>query len=202
MRRAGVAGHQLAIPDASITGVNGFRVSGPPELWCELGSQLAVDELVVFGDALVRRRQPLCTLDDLRRATEDAKGRPGRTRLKRALKRVRPGVDSPMESRLRLFLRDAGLPEPEVNGTIVDKYGEFVALGDLVYAQHRVVVEYDGGHHRTIEKQYHRDIDREYAIRATGWEMIRVNKTHLRNRAAIAVARVAWALDTRFVKNG
>lgn len=202
MRRTGVAGHQVAIPEASITSLNGLRVPVPPELWCELGSQLGVDDLVVFGDALVRRRRPLCTLDDLRQATESARGRPGRPQLERALRWVRPGVDSPMESRLRLILRDAALPEPEVNGTIVDSSGEFVARGDLVYPEHRVVVEYDGGHHRTIEKQYHRDIDREYAIRATGWEMIRVNKTHLRNRAAVAVARVTAALDSRFVRSG
>ncbi|NEN06470.1 DUF559 domain-containing protein [Diaminobutyricibacter tongyongensis] len=105
-----------------------------------------------------------------------------------------------METRLRLHLRDARLPEPQVNAPIEDLYGEFVALGDLVYPEHRVVVEYDGGHHRTIEDQYNRDIDREYKIRSVGWELIRLNKSHLRNRAAVAKARVAAALDARACK--
>ncbi len=201
MRRAGVTGHQLAIPDDGITTIAGLRVAEPREMWRQLGSLLTVDDLVVLGDALVQRREPLCTLDDLLLATATGGGRPGRPRLVKALRWVRPGVDSPMESRLRLFIRDAGLPEPQVNGTILDAFGEFVALGDLVYPEHRVVVEYDGGHHRTIEDQYHRDIDREYAIRATGWELVRLNKTHLRNRAAVAVARIAAALNARLVKN-
>jgi very-short-patch-repair endonuclease len=201
IRRAGVIGHQLGARNHGTTLVHGLRVTEPLEVWRQLGARLSVDDLVVVGDALVRRKLPLVSLEELRLATESAAGRPGSRRLRSAISWVRTGVDSPMESRLRLRLRDAGLPEPLVNGTITDAYGEFVALGDLVYPEYRIVVEYDGGHHRTIESQYHHDVDREYAIRAAGWDVIRVNKTHLKNRAAVAVARVRAALRSRFVKN-
>ena len=40
-----------------------------------------------------------------------------------------------------MLLVQAGLPEPEVNGRILDERGRFVAECDLVYRQARVIIE-------------------------------------------------------------
>ncbi|HEY8282497.1 MAG TPA: DUF559 domain-containing protein [Leifsonia sp.] len=107
----------------------------------------------------------------------------------------RPRSDSPMESVLRLAIVRADLPEPEVNGELRDAEGRLVALGDLVFADRRVVVEYDGDHHRHDRSQYATDIDRLWRIEEQGWRVVRINGTHMANGAAEAVARVRSALQ-------
>lgn len=88
----------------------------------------------------------------------------------------------------------AGLPEPRVNYALLAADGSVAAHGDLVYPAARLVIEYDGDHHRTDERQYHIDVDRLWRIQALGWKVLRINKTHLTAGAAEAVRRVADAL--------
>lgn len=99
-----------------------------------------------------------------------------------------------METVLRLALVSAGMPEPTVNYQILGRDGGVAAHGDLVYPESRLVVEYDGEHHRTDAHQYHVDIDRLWRIRSLGWEIVRLNKSHLRGDASEAVRRVRLAL--------
>lgn len=107
---------------------------------------------------------------------------------------IRPRTDSPMETTLRLAIVRAGLPEPTVNPVLLDRHGEFVAFGDLVYEQAPVVIEYDGDHHRTDAAQYAAGVDRLWRIEQLGWRVLRLNRTHLRQDAREAVARIRAAL--------
>jgi very-short-patch-repair endonuclease len=85
------------------------------------------------------------------------------------------------------------LPEPEVNAPIRNRYGAIVAHADLAYPAQRVVIEYDGGHHRADERQYNIDIDRLDELMEEGWRVIRVNKNLLARRATL-VGKVRTAL--------
>src|SRR5690348_18197860 len=57
-------------------------------------------------------------------------------------------AESPMESRLRWLLLDAGLPAPEVQQDLYDNSGDFLGRADLYYPGAHLVIEYDGGNHR------------------------------------------------------
>ena len=61
---AWVRGHRA---DAATTAVvvRGLRVVSPVDTWLQLGAELGLRELVMIGDALVRRRQPLAVMGDL-----------------------------------------------------------------------------------------------------------------------------------------
>ena len=193
-RHAGVRGHQVRLGMDAIQLVNGLPVVEPIETWCQLASALDETELTVCGDALLRRKSPLTTVEDMERAVRECVDRPGVPVLRTAMSRVRANTDSPMETVLRLALVDAGLPEPLVNYEIVDADGRVVAHGDLVYPDARVVVEYDGDHHRTEDRQYFIDVDRLWRIQSLGWTVVRVNRTHLATGAAEAVRRIRLAL--------
>jgi very-short-patch-repair endonuclease len=52
-----------------------------------------------------------------------------------------------METRLRMLLVLAGLPRPEVQGSIRNDEGRFLRP-DLLYRRERLAIEYDGGNHR------------------------------------------------------
>lgn len=163
-------------------------------MWCQLGSVLGVDELVIVGDALCRRTDPLADPHELQEAVDGAGSRPGVRRLRQAIELVRARTDSPMESRLRLAIVRGGLPEPLVNYVIAGPARTYHL--DLAYPHCRLAVEYDGDHHRTDRAQYRLDIDRLWQIEAQGWRVIRINASHLADGAHEAVRRIRAALPS------
>ncbi|MEY9953607.1 endonuclease domain-containing protein [Leifsonia sp. EB34] len=195
-RGDGVVGHKTRLSAEQVRVHDGMRVPDVEEVLCQLAATLTVDELIMAGDSCVRRKNPLTTASRLTAAARVAWNRPGVNTLRAAISQVRADTDSPMETLLRLALIAAGLPEPVVNRPIRVGTGRELH-GDLVYAQHRVVVEYDGDHHRTEARQYYGDVDRIWALESAGWRVVRVNRSHLDNGAAVAVARVRAALDER-----
>ena len=60
---------------------------------------------------------------------------------------VRAKVDSPMETRLRMLVVLAGLPEPVINLEVRDEDGEVLRKYDLAYPVVKVAVEFDGQVH-------------------------------------------------------
>ena len=151
----------------------------------------------VIGDALTRRKRPIASLEELEAAVQRWAGRRGVARLREALALVRPRTDSVRETELRLAASDFGLPEPEVNGRILDDDGRFVAFGDLVYRRWRVILEYDGEQHRTDERQFARDVERLDDLARLGWRVVRVSKQHRGPRRIQRLRRVREALIER-----
>lgn len=195
-RRAGVVGHSLDLSRTTLIAQGVIRSVHPVDVWCQLASQLTVRELVVLGDALVRRNDPWSTTADLIRAVAAFRGR-GRSRLRVAVTMVRPRTDSAPETELRLDIVEAGLPEPEVNVPIRDDAGMLIGIADLAFVEQRVVVEYDGEQHRTDDRQYARDVDRLDDFARAGYRVIRVNKHHRGPRRRAVLARVREALLER-----
>ncbi len=174
-RRVGCRGHR-GLESRRTQTVHGVSVVSAEDTWCdlgELGPVLTVDDLVVVGDAVVAGVTS-GTADAqwaLRRAVE-ARVRPrGKRRLLEALDLVRPGVRSPMETRGRLMFLRAGFPEPEVNASITDRHGEWLAEGDLVWREQRVVGEYQGAHHASRRRRS-LDASRRGGLEEEGWQVV------------------------------
>ncbi|HIZ35509.1 MAG TPA: DUF559 domain-containing protein [Candidatus Ruania gallistercoris] len=196
-RGATIRGHRLSATRTQAREFRGLMVATPRSIWCQIAQRLTVDDLIVLGDALVRRSTPPTTLEDLAAATRGHQGQPGYRKLLETMQSVRPGTDSPRETRLRLTLIAAGLPEPEVNAEIIDHDGRFLARGDLVYREQRVIVEYDGDHHRTSRRQYERDIDRRNDLAEAGWIVITINRSHRHIRLETIIDQVRRTLLSR-----
>lgn len=152
-----------------VTVVNGVRVSPVDQMFVELASYLSLVDLVVVGDNIVRRG--LITPAELVEHCR-ASRLPKAALARRAAGYVRERVDSPMESRLRMLIVLAGLPEPLVNITITDVYGQPVRRYDLSWPGVKVIVEYDGRHHIERERQWAADLERREAIDDDGWRLL------------------------------
>ncbi len=200
-RRAGLAGHHLTDPHARVVLRGGLAVVDPATLFCQLASHLALADLVAVGDALVRRPvfdepwsdRPWVPLGALTERVAVFAGR-GRRVAAAAAELVRVGAESRPETLLRLALVDGGLPEPEVNVVITDPAGRFIARGDLVYRDWRLVVEYDGDQHRTSTAQFDRDVRRLEDLTSYGWRVLRVTGRSFFGDRNGVVERVAQAL--------
>jgi len=170
--------------------VDGILVVGPDRAFVDSALLLGHRDLVRVGDELVRRA--MTTLDRLTSYAFD-RHLDGVQRARRAVADVREYVDSVRETDLRLLLRFARLPEPEVNGWIVNDAGVAIARGDLVYRTFRVVVEYDGRHHELDPRQRQKDHLRRERLAAAGWTLIIITAQDFKDPMGI-VRRVHAAL--------
>jgi hypothetical protein len=82
------------------------------------------------------------------------------------------------ESETRIVLSFAGLPAPAVN-VAVDVQEAVEVIGDLVYRDHGLVVEYEGLQHQADRGQYSADLDRYALMRAAGVPYVQVTKEKL-----------------------
>ena len=121
----------------------GIRMTTPEQTFIDLAANLDLVELVVLGDRMVRRE--VTTPQRLVRSADAWRGH-HRGRVCRCAGLVRAGVDSPPESRLRMLVVLAGLPEPAVNHVVRDPdTGEWLRRFELAYRDLRIAIEYEGG---------------------------------------------------------
>jgi hypothetical protein len=188
-------------PRATVLYRRGLPVVDPVTLFCQLAAHLSLPDLVAVGDALVLEPvvpdvwedRPWVPLRQLVERVEASRGR-GKRNAEQAVSLIRPGAESRPETLVRLAIRQAGLPEPEVNVTISDSRGRFIGRGDLVYRQWQVIVEYDGEQHRTDNRQFDRDVARLDDFAAHGWRVIRIVGRSFFGNPAECMERVRHAL--------
>jgi hypothetical protein len=193
-RGRGIIGHRLRALE--YRDLSGLPVVPPEQAWMSLAGVLSIDELVVAGDFLVRRKRPLSTLPLLREAVARMARMRGASRLRQAVQEVRPGTDSPPESRVRLVIVRSGLPEPTVGHTVIDTDGYFVGTPDLAYIPERIAIEYEGDGHRTDARVFRDDIARRELFEIAGWRVLRVTSDDLRDTVHL-VERVRRLLAQR-----
>lgn len=202
-RGASIVGHRLELRSGAVEVRDGLPLTTIEETWCLLGGGLGVEALVVAGDHLLRRgvTDPSAARDRLHH-TLGAVRRLGSERLQRAIILLRPGVRSPRESLLRVLLVLAGLPEPEINVRLYRRDGAYLGEGDLVYRSARLMLEYEGDHHRTDPEQWRRDIRRRERFEDAGWSVLRVTADDVFGHRAELIERVAVRLSRARAASG
>ncbi|MDI3330718.1 MAG: hypothetical protein QJR09_08280 [Micrococcus sp.] len=188
IRRAGIVEHRRAVPEADVVHRLGIRVTGAARTWLDLATvspPLGRDELVIAGDHLVRhpwltgvgRTEPLTTVAEIRAALQRAGRFRGVTAAREALELVRVGADSPPETRTRLALVDAGLPEPELQ-VPADPADPYSPRADLGLVRWKIALQYEGYHHRDARQQA-ADARRDVWFQLHGWLVIKITSEDL-----------------------
>jgi hypothetical protein len=172
---AGIRGHALRLRGSDVSRRSGLPVTSPVRTWLDLAaSGASVDDLVVAGDRIVHARDPLATLDDLARAIERHHGR-GIRSLHEALPLLSALSDSGRETRVRTAVVSRGLPQPVAQHRVLDHAGQLIGVADLAFVGYRVLIEYEGDHHRTDGAQWSRDLHRFNRYQRAGWMAFRVD---------------------------
>ncbi|WP_157683548.1 endonuclease domain-containing protein [Microlunatus soli] len=198
-RRRGIAAH-LATDEDGVRTKNGIRLSSPERSLCELATEGAdLVALVVLGDSLVRAE---VTTPEKLIAVADSWPHRRAAVASRAARLVREGVESSMESRLRMLIVLAGLPEPTVNVIMRHPNGEWKWRFDLCYRDLKLLIEYDGEHHALDPEQRARDLERREELEHQGWRIVVIQKQHIyrtpgRVLERICVAREDCSADPR-----
>lgn len=170
---------------------HGVPTSAPAVCFAELSGTLPLVELVALGDAALAVGG--VEVEDLRAAVERHSSS-RRVAADGAFRLIRPHVESAMESRLRVLLVMAGLPEPVVNLCLRDASGRTVRRLDLAYPQWMVAVEYDGRQHQASDQQWYEDILRRDELTSDGWRSVIVLSRGIYREPLRTVERVERAL--------
>ena len=180
---------------------SGVPTSDAATTFVELANLLHETELVAVGDYLILSPRVLDP-DDVRpfttvamlQAAIDRDRAPGIANARKALARMREGVESPKETELRLLLEEADLPRAECGYELRDANGRWIGWFDLAWPDFKVIAEYDGDQHRTDTRQYDHDITRFDRAADADWRVIRVRTSGLASRRKETVGRVQRAL--------
>ncbi|MBQ3106028.1 MAG: hypothetical protein IJC51_00915 [Eggerthellaceae bacterium] len=137
-----------------------------------------------------RLRHPLTSVNELKRVVESASKAKGIKTLRKATRFILDGSGSPQETAAALILLlpkrhgGYGLPAPRLNVNIVlDKNASLVwekgNAFDMVWADERTVVEYDGEAGHTTFEQKERDSMRRNALVVAGYTVFVLTKSQL-----------------------
>ena len=144
------------------TNVREFRATSLAQTFRDLGRRLLPVELLVLADQALRLK-----LGRFHELAEPA--------------------ESPMETRLRWLLLQAGLPRPEVQANLHDANGRFVGRADLYYPSARLVIEYDGVNHRDRLVEDNR---RQNLLVNAGYRLLRFTAADVIHRSELLPALV------------
>ncbi|HET7801971.1 MAG TPA: hypothetical protein VFL38_16220 [Humibacillus xanthopallidus] len=162
----GVRAHRpTVVPPTSVR--RGLPVTSPERTFLDLASVLDLVDLVVLGDSLVHAR--VTSPAALRTAASRHRGRGARL-ARRAAELVRVGAESAMETRVRLLVVLAGLPEPVLQHPVSTRFGSYRL--DLAWPAVGVALEYDGRHHIQREHQWAADLGRREQLEGDGWRLL------------------------------
>lgn len=189
----GITAHRGG-PGRAVTGWHGLRLTTPAQTFLDLAPVLALVDLVVLGDSLVRRGR--VRPGQLVEAAATHHG-PGARLARRAAGLVRAGVDSAMETRLRLLIVLAGLPEPVVDHRVHRPDGSVRFRFDLSYPAAGLVIEYAGWQHATSQQQWGSDRDRREWLDHHDWRLVVVIAKDLHREPAATLHRVCAAMRDR-----
>jgi hypothetical protein len=113
---------------------------------------------------------------------------------RRAAGFVRKGVRSPKETRVRMLLLLAGLPEPIINHDLRDVDGIPRRYLDLSYPEFRLAIEYDGRQHAESSEQWESDIFRREEFDTEKWRIVIVTNRGVYREPARTLRRVVRAM--------
>jgi hypothetical protein len=188
IRRKEFASVRAPLADSELTTWGSVLITKPERTCFEMMRRTTVEEAVVVLDAMLRGG--VVSLDSMRAFLAGKAGWNGVPIARTALDLADGRAASCPESRLRYVWQvEAGLPKPAVNVAVLDSYGAFAGIPDLLDETSGLVGEYDGGQHRELV-QHTNDNAREERLESLGLVVVRATSVDLKSRRKQLVARL------------
>jgi very-short-patch-repair endonuclease len=190
----GLLVHRDTLAPGEIREIGDIRVTSAPRTafdlarWCTVRGERA--EAVAAVDALARRGR--FAPDRLLHFGAHYPRARGVAGLAGVLADADSRAGSPMESRLRMLLVDAGLPPPQVQYPVQDPARRRAVWLDLAYPEYLVGIEYEGADHTDPDRVL-RDVGRYTRLVDAGWRIYRYTKFEIyreRDRIVTEITRV------------
>ena len=177
--RAGMRVRRRKLENDEVALARGFRTTSALRTLRDVCARTSLTEAVVLADMALHAGA--ISVDELSSVG----------RLRHVVKHVEPASESPMESRLRMLIVLAGLPRPEAQVEIRDRWLRFAGRTDLYYREQRLGLEYDGSGHR---ESLIEDNRRQNRLLDAGIRLLRFTASDIYNTPETVVGLVRSAL--------
>ena len=195
--RTGMVIRRSALDAKEIVTVKGLPATAILRTLRDVCLHVSLTEAVVVADMALQKRR--VTLSKLSASAEDSAGTHGVRGLRKVLEFVEPAAESPMETRMRMLFVLGGLPRPEAQVDIRDRWHRFVGRVDLFYRTERLAIEYDGALHR---EKLVEDNHRQNRLLETGVRLLRFTASDIFTTPAATLDQVRSALHAKAHFNG
>jgi hypothetical protein len=179
--RSGMRVRRRSLAPSDIVKARGYPVTSVVRTLADVTRRLSLTESVVLVDQALNRGR--LALHELGAA------RP----LARLVEYAEPRSESPMETRLRMIIVLAGLPRPEAQVTIRDRFRRTLGRPDLYYREQKLGIEYDGSTHKDSLAE---DNHRQNRLLDAGVRLLRFTSTDVYNEPDSIVRLIRSALVT------
>ncbi|WP_165555759.1 type IV toxin-antitoxin system AbiEi family antitoxin domain-containing protein [Kribbella pittospori] len=199
---AGVRHHRGLLETSDVTQIEGLATTSLARAVVESAARTSFEAAVVSADAALRHYD--LNPRDLQRLRATTECWPGGPTIRSVLAFADPLAESVGESRLRVLMRNQGLPSPDLQVEFADD-GGFIGRVDFFFPDHDTVVEFDGMVKYADESRdaLIREKAREDRLRALGLEIVRTTWSDLAHphRTAMRI-RSGFARSRRTVLTG
>lgn len=161
---------QRIVP-AEVMVIDGMRVSSAARTVADL--ILDRDRLTAVSILDSALNRGLITFAELEDVAGNLAGRRGAGPGGGVLRDADARAESPLETRARLRSADGGVPPDDLQAHIYDGTGTFLARVDMLWRRYRVIGEADGAEIHDRPDALYRDRERQNALVAAGFTVIR-----------------------------
>ncbi len=144
--RAGMALRRAVLYPGDVVVRRGFKTLSLSRTLADIAQRRSLVEAVTAIDMALHQGQ--VSQGELAAYVAANPGSKWAGRLRRAVALADPKSESAMESCLRVLLVKSGLPRPEAQVEICDRYGHRLGRVDLYYSEQQLAIEYDGSTHK------------------------------------------------------
>jgi very-short-patch-repair endonuclease len=163
--------HQTRLHDDDVTEIDGIRVTTPARTVFDL--VLILDRLSAVSVVDSALNRGLITEDDVEAMIGAVAGRRGAVKAREFLGESDGRAESPLETRVRLRSADGKVAPDRLQVVIYTPDGDELARVDFMWSAFGLVGEADGVGPHSVPDALFNDRDRQNALMAAGFQMIR-----------------------------
>ena len=182
----GIRGHHLDIIDGDLVRWRGLWITSAARTWCDVAAVLRLEDLVAVGDYFIHHDSPLTSREEIRHRLSAFAGHRGVRIAREAVDLLADRSESRPESWVRVIAIRGGLPDPEINYTVVDSETGQQVRPDFLFRAQKLILEYQGDYHRT-RKQWRKDMTRRARLEAAGWYVMEFKWDDVQNPEELVV---------------
>ncbi len=183
---------------APLRRVKGRLATAPAWTVIEVARTLRRSRALATLDAALHVRA--CTTGELDAAIREQKGRRGIVKVRELIGYIDSRAESPMESEARLVFIDNGLPMPELQHNIVDRYGRVWRV-DFAWPDAMVLAEYDSVEWHVGRDALLHDRLKTARLQECGWITIPMTVDDIRADPAGLADRINYHLLSRLSRH-
>ena len=189
--REGIIVHrrQLVVEDCPL--VQGLPATSLARTLLDISVCLPLEDAVAAADAALRERK--IELTELLAAARRLQRHPELPRINECLTYIDPRSGSVPESRVRVALRQAGLPVP-ISQYEVFHGDRLIARVDFAWPRHKLILEVDGWRYHSDDPAFLHDRVKQNELVQIGWRVLRVTARTSDQYLYYAVDQVRRAL--------